>query len=379
MREYTVSDFDRNPMMFYYETTQACDLQCRHCRASAQREAASGELSTEFAKRLIAQVASFPRKPHMVFTGGDPLKRPDLFELLRYAITVHGLDVAMTPSATPLATYESLSRAKDTGVGAFGVSLDAADAATHDAFRGLDGSFARTWEILRWSQQLGVPVQVNTTISRRNVSQIDAMAEQLAKFGIAMWSLFLLIPVGRGVEESRISPAEYEEVFAKIYGHACRQPYAVKTCEAPHYRRWVLQHGDHPLHVRRQSKESRETECGQERGRPSNRPVHRAPLGVGDGKGVMFVSHLGEICPAGFLPIVCGRFPNDSVVDIYQNHPTFRLLRTPDRLRGNCGRCEYRYVCGGSRSRAFAVTGDCTASEPDCVYTPDPNATVVRP
>ncbi|MDO4557759.1 MAG: radical SAM protein [Planctomycetia bacterium] len=340
-RNYTVADFDRNPMMFYYETTQACDLQCRHCRASAQREAAAGELSTGDAKRLIAQVATFPRKPHMVFTGGDPLKRSDLFELLRYAVSDQGLGVALTPSATPLATYESLSRAKDTGVMAFGVSLDASDAGTHDAFRGLEGSFDRTWEILRWSRQLGVPVQVNTTISRRNVSQIDAMAEQLADFGIAMWSLFLLIPVGRGVEESRITPAEYEEVFAKIYEHARKQPYAVKTCEAPHYRRWVLRHGDHPLQVRRLPTMAHSSAADQEK-RATGRPVHRAPLGVGDGKGVMFVSHLGEICPAGFLPIVCGRFPTDSVVDVYQNHPVFRSLRDPDHFHGNCGRCEYR-------------------------------------
>ncbi|MDD3470961.1 MAG: TIGR04053 family radical SAM/SPASM domain-containing protein [Thermoguttaceae bacterium] len=368
MQPYTTADFSRNPMMFYYETTQACDLECRHCRASAQKEAAEGELVTEQSLALLKQIASFDRKPHLVLTGGDPLKRKDLFTLIRFAVD-QGLEVALTPSATPLATREALAQAKAAGVRAFGFSLDASNAETHDAFRGLEGSFAKTWELLRWARELEVPVQVNTTISRRNVDQIDEMAQELADFGIAMWSLFFLIPVGRGVEEHRISPVEYESVFAKIYAHARKQPYAIKTCEAPHYRRWVLQHGDHPLHVRRNVSDAATV----------RRPMHRAPLGVGDGKGIMFVSHRGEICPAGFLPIVCGRFPADSVVDIYRNHPVFQAIRSPDQFHGNCGRCEYRYVCGGSRSRAFAVTGDYMASEPDCIYVPNEKAVLVLP
>jgi radical SAM protein with 4Fe4S-binding SPASM domain len=208
------------------------------------------------------------------------------------------------------------------------------------------------------ARQLGLPVQVNTTITRRNFAQIDAMAEMLSTRGIAMWSVFFLIPVGRGVEEERIRPDEYEIAFEKLYGHARRQPFAVKTTEAPHYRRWVLQHGGNPL----------------EGPRDAGRRMHRAPLGVGDGKGVMFVSHIGEIYPAGFLPLCCGQFPRDSVVDVYQNHPTFRMLRDPDRFKGICGACEYRQVCGGSRARAFAVTGDPLEAEPDCVYRPGTSA-----
>jgi radical SAM protein len=354
---YTQDDFDRCPLMFYYEVTQACDLICKHCRASAQETPAPGELTSDQSKALIEQVAGFPRRPMTVMTGGDPLKRPDLFDLIRHAVSV-GLQVALTPSATPLATADAFQRAKEAGVRALGISLDGANAETHDAFRGWEGSFERTLRMLADARRLEVPVQVNTSITRRNFDEIDRMAELLRDQGIAMWSVFFLVPVGRGVEEERIAPEEYEIAFERLWRHAQNQPYGVKTTEAPHYRRYVLQQGGDPL-------------AGPKRGDGGgHRRLHRAPLGVGDGKGVMFVSHIGEIYPAGFLPLKCGQVPQDSVVDVYQNHPTFRALRNPDAFKGRCGICEYRYVCGGSRARAYAVTGDPLETEPDCVYVP---------
>jgi radical SAM protein len=361
---YTQADFGRSPLMFYYEVTMACDLVCKHCRASAQENPHPEELSTAQSKTLISQVATFPRKPAIVLTGGDPLKRADLFDLVRHAVA-EGLQVALTPSATPLATYEAFRDAKQAGVSRLGISLDGADAKVHDAFRGWDGSFQRTLGMLESARRLQLPVQANTTVTRRNVHQIDAVAELLAQQGIAMWAVFFLVPVGRGVEEERLRPEEYETVFAKLFNHANRQPYAVKTTEAPHYRRFVLQQGGDPL----AGPKAKDAAAGR---------GHRAPLGVGDGKGVMFVSHVGEIYPAGFLPLKCGRFPDDSVVDTYQNHPTMRALRDPDHFKGRCGICEYRHVCGGSRARAYAVTGDPLETEPDCVYQPRRDATVER-
>ncbi len=354
---YNPADFDQNPLMFYYECTMACDLVCKHCRASAQEEPHPDELSTEQAKALIDQVNTFPRSPMMVFTGGDPLKRPDLFELIRHAID-QGIQAALTPSATPLATREAFQRAKDAGIRRLGISLDGADAETHDAFRGWEGSFKKTLEMLKNARELGLAVQLNTSITRRNVHQVDAIAELLAEQGIAMWSVFFLIPVGRGMEEERIKPEEYETVFGQLWSHAQKQPYSIKTTEAPHYRRYVLEQGGDPL-AGPQGKDDSAARRG-----------HRAPLGVGDGKGIMFVSHTGEIYPAGFLPLLCGQFPKDSVVETYQNHPTFRALRDPDGFKGRCGICEYRYVCGGSRARAYAVTGDPLETEPDCVFIP---------
>jgi radical SAM protein len=357
---YTSDDFGHSPLMFYFEVTQACDLVCKHCRASAQPMAVPGELTTAQATALIDQVASFPRPPMLVLTGGDPLKRPDLLTLIRHAAAAD-VHVALTPSATPLATREAFQQAQAAGIRALGISLDGPDAATHDAFRGWDGSFARTLEMMTYARELGLPVQVNTTLTRRNFYQLDAMAELLRERGIVMWSVFFLIPVGRGVEEQRLEPAQYEDAFARLWHHARHQPYAIKTTEAPHYRRYVLTQGGDPLAGPRRD------------GRGGPARSSRAPLGIGDGKGIMFVSHIGEIYPSGFLPLLCGTFPETSVVESYQRHPTFRALRDPDQFKGKCGMCEYRFVCGGSRARAYAVTGDPLESEPDCLYMPQEN------
>ncbi|MDR2642713.1 MAG: TIGR04053 family radical SAM/SPASM domain-containing protein [Planctomycetaceae bacterium] len=383
-KPYSKEDFGVNPLMFYYEITQSCDLVCKHCRASAQENASSDELPTELSLRLIDQVASFPRKPNIVFTGGDPLKRSDLFVLIRRAVQ-NGLTVALTPSATPLATPEAFAKAKSTGVQALGISLDGHVAAVHDAFRGFEGSFDKTREMLEMAKKLQIPVQINTSITRRNFALIDDMAEYLTCFGgVIMWSVFFLIPVGRGVEEERISAEEYETAFAKLWQHAQTKPFAVKTTEAPHYRRFVLRQGGNPLDVPRPFRLSKEkidtnnvTNNNSNNDIPPNgiaRVRRRAPLGVTDGRGIMFVSNNGKIYPAGFLPYECGVFPQDSVVDIYQKHPLFNKLQNPDNYKGNCGICEYRYVCGGSRARAFAVTGDPLESEPDCNYIPGQDA-----
>jgi radical SAM protein len=352
---YTTSDFDVQPLMLYFEVTQACDLVCRHCRASAQEQQHPDELTTELSKALIDQAASFPRPPILVLTGGDPLKRSDLFELIQHARDA-GLQVALTPSATPLATADALRRAKDAGVARLGISLDGADAETHDAFRGWQGSFVRTLQMLNDARQLDLPVQINTSITRRNFHQIDAIAELLSTQGIAMWSVFFLVPVGRGVTEQRISPDDYEIAFEKLWKQSQQRQFGIKTTEAPHYRRFVLQQNGDPL----------ADPAGATH--PARGRTHRAPLGVRDGRGVMFVSHTGEIYPAGFLPLKCGQFPHDSIVETYQSHPTFVALRDSGQLKGKCGTCDYNDVCGGSRSRAFAVTGDPLAAEPDCVY-----------
>ncbi|MDD3587140.1 MAG: TIGR04053 family radical SAM/SPASM domain-containing protein [Thermoguttaceae bacterium] len=354
-RPYTVDDFPINPLMFYYEVTRACDLVCKHCRASAQEQAAPDELTTEMSLALLDDVARFKRKPNICFTGGDPLKRSDLFLLLARAHEL-GFQTALTPSATPLATREAFEKAKEAGVGAIGLSIDGPDAELHDAFRGFSGSFEQSLKMLAWSAELGLPVQVNTSITCRNVDRIDEIAELLATRSIAMWSVFFLVPVGRGMEEQRISPRQYEQVFEKLYHYSQTKPFAVKTTEAPHYRRYVLEHGGNPLAPARSDQ-------------TPHRP--RAPLGITDGRGIMFVAHNGDICPAGFLPLVCGHFPNDSVVDVYQNHPLFKSLQNPDEYHGICGRCASRLICGGSRARAYAETGDPLGPEPDCFYEKD--------
>ncbi len=298
--------------------------------------------------RLIDQLSEFPDSPMLILTGGDPLKRADIYELIEYAVG-SGLEVSITPSATPLVNRDSIRRLRDAGISRMAISVDGADARTHDTNRGVTGIFDHSMNILRIARELGVETQINTTLTPDNVDQIEAMGEQFAKLNIALWSVFFLIPVGRAIEMARLSADECEKAFARLHTQSRWRSFLVKTTEAPHYRRFVIQNSPKKLESSRRG---------------------FIPAGVNDGKGVMFVSHTGEIYPTGFLPIHCGEFPRQSVVDVYQNSPTFKMLRDADQLQGKCGVCEFRNVCGGSRARAFAVSGSPMAAEPDCSYIP---------
>lgn len=352
---YSRTDFDDSPMLVFYEVTRACDLVCQHCRACAQAQPDPNELSIDQSRQLIDQLTEFPKPPMLVLTGGDPLKRADLFELVEHAIG-RSLEVSVTPSATPLVTTAALKRLQDAGISRLGISLDGADAATHDAVRGVVGSFDRTREIINDANDLGIPVQVNTTITLGNLDQIDRMADLLAENRIVLWSVFFLVPVGRAAESLRMSGRQYESAFERLWLQSKRGRFGIKTTAAPHYRRYLLQR----LKLQKTSIA----------GRPASMMRQRAPLGVNDGKGVMFVSHDGRIYPSGFMPIECGRFPDDNPVSVYQSSDLFLGLRDASRLEGKCGECQYKEICGGSRARAFATTKNPYASEPDCIYEP---------
>jgi radical SAM protein with 4Fe4S-binding SPASM domain len=232
------------------------------------------------------------------------------------------------------------------------ISIDGADARTHDNRRGVAGSFKRSLQILADARAEGIPTQVNTTITPANVGHIDQLAELLSRQKIEMWSVFFLVPVGRASFAPRLSSDQCESAFERLWKESQRQGYAIKTTEAPHYRRFVIQHEDKGVRIGDRLKS------------------RYAPLGINDGKGVMFVSHVGRIYPSGFLPLFCGRFPAAHVVSVYQDSPVFRGLRDADRLEGKCKICEFRTICGGSRARAYAVTGNPFAEEPDCAYVP---------
>lgn len=351
--DYSRHDFAHSPLVVFYETTQACDLVCQHCRACAQTRPHPGQLSNRESRQLLDQFAEFPKPPMVVLTGGDPLKRADIFDLVEYG-TKAGLNMSITPSATPLVTPEALARLRDAGIARVAVSLDGADAATHDAFRGVPGSYDRTLDIVLTAQSLGIPVQVNTTITPANFAQVDDMANLLADQEIVLWSVFFLVPVGRGDAIKRLTAEQYEQVFDRLWQNAGRQPYMIKTTEAPHYRRFVVQN--------QIPKQDGQRNAGPPRGFSS--------LGVNDGKGVMFVGHTGFVYPSGFMPILCGVFPQSHIVDIYQRSELMQGLRDSSRLEGKCHDCEFRNICGGSRARAYAVTGNPFAQEPDCTYQP---------
>lgn len=349
-------NFDERPFIAIWEVTQACDLACVHCRASAQPERHPEELSTAEGKRLIEQIAAL-RVPVFVLTGGDPIKRPDLFKLIDYA-RVQGVRVSLTPSATPLLTREVVFRLKEAGLARLAVSLDGASAETHDGFRGLSGSFARTLDAVRWANEAGLPVQINTTFSRRNMGEMDEILALIAGLKLTLWSVFFLVPTGRGKLNDLLSAEEFERVFAGLHKLSLIAPFDIKTTEAQHYRRYLLQHRG---------------AAGAAAAQPEAKvqdAIGRAPRGLNDGKGFAFISHTGEVFPSGFLPVSAGNIRRQTLAEIYCESPLFVNLRNPDRLEGKCGGCEFRHVCGGSRARAYALTGNAFGEEPCCSYIP---------
>src|SRR6185369_10321742 len=291
-------DFDQRPFIVIWETTQACDLSCVHCRACAQPVRSALELNTVEAKRLIDEVAAL-EAPVFVLTGGDPLKRPDIFELVQYAHD-RGVRISLTPSATPLLTRDAIVRLKECGLARLAISLDGPSAEIHDRFRRVPGSFSWTLNAVRWAREIGLPVQINTTITRHNLEYIDSMIALLETLDIVLWSVFFLVPTGRGSNIDLISAEEFEQVFEKLHQTSQRVKFDIKSTEAQHYRRFLLQ---------------RRTEEKRKGNVPSNSPmigtstpdgIGRAPRGINDGKGFVFVSHLGEVFPSGFLPISAG-------------------------------------------------------------------------
>ena len=363
-------NYDEAPFLAIWEVTQSCDLACKHCRAAAQPMAHPEQLSTEEGKKLIDQIAEM-EVPIFVFTGGDPLKRQDLHELIRYAAEKN-VKVAVTPSATPLLTREAIFKMKEAGIVRLGISLDGSTAEIHDAFRGLPGAWARTMQAIEWANEAGIPIQVHTTISRHNAHDLDNLCALFERQKIVMWNVFFLVPVGRGQLGDLLSGEEFEEVFGKIYELSQRVSFQIKTTEAMHYRRYLLEHNlkerqmghGHPHGA------AREYEPGTPQADAATRTMGWATRRVNDGKGFLFVSHTGHVYPSGFLPIDAGSVREKPLAEIYREAPIFKALRDTSRLKGKCGACEYKEICGGSRARAYALTGDPLAQEPCCIYQP---------
>ena len=363
-------NYDEAPFLAIWEVTQSCDLACKHCRAAAQPLAHPDQLTTEEGKGLIDQIANL-HVPIFVFTGGDPLKRPDLYELIQYA-SGKGVKVAVTPSATPLLTREAIFKMKEAGLVRLGISLDGSSPEIHDAFRGLPGAWARTIEAIEWANEAGIPIQVHTTISRHNAHDLDNLCNLFEKLAIVMWNVFFLVPVGRGQLGDLLTGEEFEQVFGKIYELSQRVSFQIKTTEAMHYRRYLLQHN---LQERRmghghQHTTAAEYEAGAPTADAETRTHGWATRRVNDGKGFVFISHVGNVYPSGFLPIHAGNILEKSLAEIYRNAPIFKALRNTGRLEGKCGACEFKEICGGSRARAYALTGDPLAQEPCCIYQP---------
>lgn len=353
-------DYAHNPMIVYWEMTQACGLACRHCRADAMTRPHPLELDHEASRDLLDQIASFGDPlPHLILTGGDPLQRADLYELIDEANAL-GLSVSITPSATNNLTHEIVAQLKEHGISSLGLSLDGSNASRHEFVRGVPGCFDWTIRAARLGAEFELPLQVNTLVSEETADDLPAIYELLKTLKVMRWSLFFLIAVGRGKVLREISPARGEAIMNWVYDLAREAPFAIKTTEAPSYRRIALNRmrgaGLAPEEVRRSS-------------------VYHG-FGIRDGHGIVFVSNTGDVTPAGFLPLSVGNVRKDNLADLYRNTPLFRLLHDPNMFAGKCGQCEYRIICGGSRARAFAYTGSALESDPFCDYQPEDRGTL---
>lgn len=354
-------DFDKAPFIAIWETTQACDLACKHCRAEAQPLRNPFELRTDEAKALLTRLREFGRII-FVFSGGDCLKRPDIVELVRFGADL-GLRMAITPGTTELCSADMMRRLKDAGLTRLAISLDGSTPELHDEFRQVQGSFDNGLRILREAQEIGLTTQVNTVVRKANLDDMDAMCALMGELGIVFWEVFFLVPMGRAKKEDVASADGFEEVFHKLYDLTKTAPFDIKATAAPQYSRVVLE----------RKKAEREAMDVLTSGMHYSQAdgIGRA-RNVNDGDGFVFISHVGDIFPSGFLPLKAGNVRTDDIIDVYRDSELFRTLRDRTQLKGKCGYCSYRALCGGSRARAYAMTGDYLASEPFCAHEPTP-------
>ena len=336
-------DYNIAPLVVTWEVTQACDLTCDHCRAEAASVRDPAELTTAEAIELFEQVAEFYPAPFLVLSGGDPLKRPDIFELLEAANDI-GLTPSITPATTPLLTRERIERFAEIGIGRMALSLDGATAESHDRFRGEPGTFETALRAAEHARDLGLSIQINTTVSTSTVEELPAIADLVEDLDAAMWEVFFLVPIGRGESLEQLSPDRAKEVMEWLYQRGQDAPFRIITVEAPFYRRVAME-------VQRQAGET-------------PRPVGS----TGAGNGFVFVSHTGEVFPSGFMPVSAGNIRDSSLPELYQNADLFERLRAKESFQGPCGDCSFVSTCGGSRSRAYATTGSPVGSDPLCPW-----------
>jgi AdoMet-dependent heme synthase len=357
--------FEDRPLLVFWETTRSCLLSCTHCRASAITEPLPGELTTEDGEQLIDQATAFGKPyPTIIFTGGDPLQRPDLFDLTNYA-SRRGISFALSPAVTRLLSHEASLRIKDTRASSISISLDGAVEETHDRIRRQPGTYQRTIETIRDALAIGISVQVNTAIMRQNLRELPEIFSLIRRLGVKTWELFFLIKVGRGAMLEDLTPSEYESVCRFLF-HASRYGMTIRTVEAPFIRRVVKQMTEKPDCSNDALFGMLRGDLERLEGEPKSASTIRA-RGTLDGDGIIFVGYDGSIYPGGLIPYKLGNVKTDNLMDVYRNNPVLKDIRGR-HLDGRCGLCEYKEVCGGSRARAYSYYEDPLASDPACVY-----------
>ncbi|MBI5244918.1 MAG: TIGR04053 family radical SAM/SPASM domain-containing protein [Elusimicrobia bacterium] len=357
------TDFSRAPFLAIWETTRSCALACAHCRASAILGRDPRELTTAEGKDVLDQAAGMGT-PIFILSGGDPLNRPDLEGLVRHG-KARGLRMGTIPAATDNIAPERIRGLKDAGLDQVAFSLDAPTAPVHDDMRGIPGSFDKTLRAVDIAHQAGLPVQINTCLAARNFEHLEGMVRLVKKLDIVFWEVFFLVPIGRGAALQSISAEQFEAAFERLHRLNSEAEFVIKLTEAPHYRRYVIE-----KEQAAEGDSAKRIQCVLARERGIKGAIGLSPQAVNAGKGFLFIDHLGDICPSGFLPIPAGNVRKDKLADVYRNSPLFRDLRDAKKLKGKCGCCEFAEVCSGSRARAYAVTGDYLAEEPFCAYVP---------
>ncbi len=349
-----------------WETTRACELACVHCRASANERPEPDELTPEEGLRLVQDIKEAGASV-IVFSGGNPFQRRDLTALVSRAKDL-GMRTGTIPAVTPLVTRERLQELKQAGLDQIAFSLDAASPEEHDGFRRTEGVFARTLEAVKMARETGLGVQINSLINVHNREQLISLIRLIETMDLVFWEVFFLVPVGRGTELRMMEGEMFEEAFERIYELNKRVSFVIKVTEAPHYRRYYFERekSGGPL-----KKEDIVMPSALMRARGPRMGIGHAPGSVNAGKGFAFISYNGEVFPSGFLPVSGGNIRHTPLKKIYRDAPVFRQMRDSSLLKGRCGICSYRDICGGSRSRAYAMTGDYLAEDPCCVYQPE--------
>ncbi len=367
-------DFSRNPLLVFWETTKACPLSCRHCRASSISHSLEDELSLEEGIKLMDDIAAFGHpKPVVIMTGGDCMMRSDIVEIVREG-RGRQLSIALSPAVSSLLEYGKLMEFRSLGIRSISLSLDGSNAETHDRIRGIRGHFGETIKATSRLVTMGFSVQINTTVMPDNVEQLADIALILKQLGIRVWEVFFLVSVGRG-EQLKELTAEQNEDTCNFLAEMTRYGFTVRTVEAPFFRRVLAK--------RVMSTPTADGADSEVHGELYGWLMERASILIGkpqrdivasnvptrDGKGIIFISQNGDVYPSGFLPLAVGNVKSQSVTDIYRRNGTLMAIRNGE-FKGKCGICEYRDVCGGSRSRAFSHSGDVLAEDPGCAYIP---------
>jgi radical SAM protein with 4Fe4S-binding SPASM domain len=350
-QQISACDFPLRPLQVTWEITQSCYRKGASGRVAA-RLRNKQQLSTAEAFHVVDEVAAM-HIPLLAVTGGDPLARGDLLPVLQYASS-HSVRTSLTLLPTPLLTRDAISDLKDCGLMRAAFWLHGSTAALHDPCFA-PGAYRHTLEAIGWCHEVQLPVQVNTTVVRRNLHDLNSAIELLSRLDIVLWNVFFFVPPSRDQAGELLTAEEHEEVFAKLYAASGRVRFQIKTTEGQHYQRFLLQ------------KRARES-----RGRMTEaESITCAPRGVNDGKALVFINHAGEVYPSRFLPLSCGNIKVEPLSRIYCDSPLFVSLRDSSQLKGKCGRCSVHNVCGGSRARAYGLTGDVFAEEPCCAYQPE--------